>query len=107
ISLERADLKSQRARTREFNLLSGVVKRLGAARILACGQPNIPIAFQSVLAWYLGTNTGSLYFDPKHERLHPHSVVEFYPHSHGWQVFPAHQGSATELARCRGLTLRT
>jgi hypothetical protein len=107
ISYERADLKAQRARTHEFNLLSGVVKRLGAHRILACGQPNIPIAFQSVLAWYLGTNTGMLYFDPKHERLHPHSVVEFFPHSYGWQVFPAHQASAAQVARCRGLTLRT
>jgi hypothetical protein len=107
ISFERADLKSQRARTHEFNLLSGVVKRLGASRILACGQPNIPIAFQSVLAWYLGSNTGILYFDPKHERLHPYSVVNFYPHSYGWQVFPAHQQDAAQIARCRGLTLRT
>jgi hypothetical protein len=107
ISFERADLTSQRARTHEFNLLSGVVKRLGASRILACGQPNIPIAFQSVLAWYLGTNTGILYFDPKHERLHPHSVVNFYPHSYGWQVFPAHQQTAAQVARCRGLTLTT
>ena len=36
-----------------------------AARILACGQPNIPIAFQSVLAWYLGTNTGDPLLRPQ------------------------------------------
>jgi hypothetical protein len=108
ISFERADLHAQRARTDELNLLSGVVHRLGGAkRILACGQPNIPIAFQSVLAWYLGTNTGILYFDPQHERRHPYSVVKFYPHSYGWQVFPADQQSAAQVARCRGLTLRT
>jgi hypothetical protein len=107
LASERADLKAQRARTDELDLLSGVVHRLGPKRILACGQPNIPIAFQSVLAWYMGTNTGMLYFDPKHERLHPHSVVKFYPHSYGWQVFPADQRSATQVARCRGLTLHT
>jgi hypothetical protein len=107
LSFERADLKAQRARTDEFNLLGLVVSRLGAKRILACGQPNVPIAFQSVLAWYLGTNTGILYFDPKHQRLHPYSVVKFYPHSYGWQVFPADQQNAAQVARCRGLTLHT
>jgi hypothetical protein len=107
ISDERIDLKAQRARTDEFNLLGAVVHRLGAKRILACGQPNIPIAFQSVLAWYMGTNTGILYFDPKHERLHPHSVVKFYPHSYGWRVFPAGQRTAAETARCHGLSLHT
>jgi hypothetical protein len=107
ISFERVDLKAQRARTNEFNLLGSVIHRLGAQRILACGQPNIPIAFQSVLAWYLGSNTGMLYFDPKHLQLHPHSVVKFYPHSYGWQVFPADQQNAAATARCHGLTLRT
>jgi hypothetical protein len=107
ISFERKDLTAQRARTREFNLLNTVVQRLGAGRILACGQPTIPIAFQSVLAWYLGTNTGILYFDRKHLSAHPHSVVAFYPHSYGWQVLAAHQRSAAEAARCRGLSLRT
>jgi hypothetical protein len=107
ISYERKDLTAQRARTDEFNRLKSVVNRLGGPRILACGQPNIPIAFQSVLAWYLGTNTGILYFDPKHEKLNPHSVVRFYPHSYGWQVFPADQQTPAQVARCRGLSLRT
>jgi hypothetical protein len=48
-----------------------------------------------------------LYFDRKHERLHPHSVVDFYPHSYGWQVFPSHQQGAAQVAHCRGLTYRT
>jgi hypothetical protein len=104
---ERADLTSQRARTREIALLASVVARLGPARILACGQPNIPIAFQSILAWDLGTNTGSLYFSAKHEREHPYPVVDLYPHSYGWQVFPGNASTAAQAARCRGLTLRT
>jgi hypothetical protein len=107
LSAERRDLKSQRARTNEINLLGTVVHRLGAARILACGHPDAPIEFQAMLAWYLGTNTGILYFDPKHERLHPHPVVKLYPHSYGWQVFPSGLSTAAQTARCRGLTLHT
>jgi hypothetical protein len=107
ISVERRDLKSQRARTDEINLLGSVVHRLGAARILACGHPDVPIEFQAMLAWYLGTNTGILYFDPKHEALHPHPVVKLYPHSYGWKVFPSGTSTAAQAARCRGLSLRT
>ncbi len=107
ISFERRDLKSQRARTNEINLLGTVVSRLGPARILACGHPDAPIEFQAMLAWYLGTNTGILYFDPKHEAEHPHPVVKLYPHSYGWQVFPSGTTTAAQAARCRGLSLRT
>jgi hypothetical protein len=106
LSDESTDLTSQRARTRQIALLASVVARLGPARILACGQPNIPIAFQSILAWDLGTNTGRLYFSRKHEREHPYPVVDLYPHSYGWRVFPSNATGAA-AARCRGLTLRT
>jgi hypothetical protein len=107
LNTERTDLRSQRARTHEINLLGGVVARLGAARILACGQPNIPIAFQSILAWYLGSNVGRLYFSAKAEQLHPLPIVNMYPHSYGWQVFPSHAQNATQAARCTGLALKT
>ena len=107
LRFERADLHSQRARTREIDLLSGVVARLTPARILACGQPNIPIAFQSILAWYLGSNVGQLYFSARAEALHPQPIVNMYPHSYGWQVFPSHTQNAAQAARCAGLTLTT
>jgi hypothetical protein len=107
LRFERDDLQDQRARTHEIDLLSGVVARLTPARILACGQPNIPIAFQSILAWYLGSNVGRLYFSAKAERLHPHPIVNMYPHSYGWQVFPSHTQNATQAARCIGLALQT
>ena len=107
IDFERKDLTAQRARTTEINLLAGVVHRLGGARILACGKPNIGIEWQSMLAWDLGTNTGILYFSAKHEREHPVSIVNMYPHSYGWQVFPSNQSNAAQVARCRGLTYRT
>ena len=107
ISVERKDLTAQRARTHEIDLLRGVVSRLGAARILACGKPTIPIEWQSILAWYLGTNTGVLYYHAAAERRHPQPIVNIFPHSYGWQVFPSHTQNATEAARCMGLTFRT
>jgi hypothetical protein len=107
LNVERTDLHSQRARTHEIDLLAGVVARLGPARILACGQPNIPVAFQSILAWYLGSNVGRLYFSAKHEREDPRPVMNMYPHSYGWKVFPSHTLNGAQAARCSGLTLRT
>jgi hypothetical protein len=103
---ERTDLRAQRARTHEILLLQQVVAHLGAARIRACGHPDIPIGFQSILAWDLGTNTGSLYFSRRHEREHPHPIVNLYPHSYGWQVLPANTTPAL-AASCRGLSYRT
>jgi hypothetical protein len=107
ISFERTDLQAQRARTAEISLLAAVVKHLGAARIRACGQPNIPIEFQSMLAWDLGTNTGVLYFSAKAEQQHPHPIVNMYPHSYGWQFFPSNWTNPAQAARCQGLTYRT
>jgi len=86
---ERNDLKRQRARTAEINLLASVVHRLGGARILACGQPNIGIGWQSELAWDLGSNTGSLYFSAKYEQEHPHPIVNMYPTPTAGSSFPA------------------
>ncbi len=105
-SEERTDLRGQRARTHEILLLQRVVARLGTNRIRACGHPDIGIAFQSILAWDMGTNTGWLYFSRKHEREHPHPIVNFYPHSYGWQVVPGNTAPAMRAA-CQGLSYRT
>jgi len=59
--LERVDLRHERARTVLIGRLSGVVNRLGASNMFACGQPNIPIEYQSIFAWYAGVKTGVLY----------------------------------------------
>jgi hypothetical protein len=105
-SEERTDLRGQRARTHEILLLQQVVAHLGPSKIRACGHPDIGIAFQSILAWDMGTNTGWLYFSRKHEREHPHPIVNLYPHSYGWQVSP---GNTTPAMRavCQGLNYRT
>jgi hypothetical protein len=102
--LERADLTHERARAREIGRLAAVIQKLGAARILACGQPNIPIGYQSQFAWYANVKVGALYVSKTYERLHPHPLVNMYPLSNGWTVFPSHVGPA-DAARCSHLTL--
>ena len=115
LHIERRDLSHERVRAQELNRLSTVVTRLGgASRIFACGQPNIPIGYQSVLAWYLGSNVGELYYAPKSQafKSHPHPVVNMYPLSNGWKVFPSHVAAAAspqQAATCgrMRLTLRS
>jgi hypothetical protein len=103
---ERKDLRGQRSRTHEILLLAQVVRHLGAAKIRACGHPDIGIGYQSILAWDMGTNTGWLYFSRKHERESPHPIVNLYPHSYGWRVIPANPAPA-RAAACRGLSYKT
>ncbi len=103
--MERVDLSHERARTVLIGRLSGVVKQLGGSRILACGQPNIPIEYQSIFAWYTNVKIGELYVSQTYLRLHPHPLVNIYPIAGpGWKVFPSHT-SAASAARCSGLTL--
>ena len=103
--LERSDLTHERARTVLIGRLSGVVRRLGASRILACGQPNIPIEYQSIFAWYMDIKVGELYVSQTYLRRHPHPLVNIYPIAGpGWKVFPSHV-SAASAARCSGLRL--
>ncbi|MGH2868222.1 MAG: hypothetical protein ACRDNK_11740 [Solirubrobacteraceae bacterium] len=104
---EREDLSEQRTRASEIKLLDRVVDHLGAARILACGHPNIRIGWQSALAWDLGTNVGVLFYNPNSQRTHPQPVVNMYARSYGWSFFPSHTRTAAQTARCSGLTYRT
>lgn len=107
IAAERKDLRGQRIRASYINRLAGGVAHLGAARILACGQPNIGVGWQSVLAWQLGTNTGTLFFLPSSETVHRHPIVSMYPRSYGWRFVASDWDNAAEAARCRGLWYRT
>jgi hypothetical protein len=106
INYERADLRHDRARARSFNKLHTVVARLGPARILACGQPNIPIEFQAVFAWYMGINTGVLYVNQAKAKTYPHPLVNIYTTSSGgWGVIPSNIHTAAQAARCQNLTV--
>jgi hypothetical protein len=107
IVAEGKDLRGQRTRTRYIDLLASGIAHLGGGRILACGQPQIGIGWQSILAWQLGTNVGVLYFSRRHEIAHPHPIENMYPHSYGWHFFPSDWTNSTQASRCRGLTYRT
>ena len=97
--LERVDLGHERARTVLIGRLSGVVKTLGASNMFACGQPNIPIEYQSMFAWYAGVKTGVLYVSPAYLKEHPHPLVNIYPIAGaGWKVFPSHVDAAHQAA---------
>jgi hypothetical protein len=104
LRLERADLKHERARAKEINRLSTVVRLLGASHILGCGTPRIPIGYQSVLAWYMGIKIGALYVNPNTYAVNPSTTVDMYPLRDGWRVFPSHVNAATE-PHCHGLRL--
>jgi hypothetical protein len=97
--LERVDLRHERARTVLIGRLSGVVKTLGTSNMFACGQPNIPIEYQSMFAWYAGVKTGVLYVSPGYLKVHPHPLVNIYPIAGaGWKVFPSHVDPAHRAA---------
>jgi hypothetical protein len=103
--LERTDLRSQRARTVLIGRLSGAVNTLGASNIFACGQPNIPIGYQSVFAWYAGVKTGVLYVSRSYVAKHPHPLVNIYPIAGaGWKVFPSLVDPA-HAAACKKMVL--
>jgi hypothetical protein len=104
LRVERADLKHERARTDEIGRLATVVSRIGPSRILECGTPNIPIGYQSILAWYLDIKIGLLYVNPNTQALHPTTTVDMFPLHNGWRVFPSHVNAATE-PHCHGLRL--
>jgi hypothetical protein len=97
--LERTDLRQERARTVLIGRLSGVVTKLGASNMFACGQPNIPIGYQSIFAWYAGVKTGVLYVGPGYRKTHPHPLVNIYPIAGaGWRVFPSYVDPAHQAA---------
>jgi hypothetical protein len=103
--LERSDLREQRARTVLIGRLSGVVRTLGASNMFACGQPNIPIGYQSVFAWYAGVKTGVLYVSRSYIAKHPHPLVNIYPIAGaGWKVFPSMVDPA-HAAACKNMVL--
>ena len=87
VKAERADLRHERLRAKWVNHLSGLIARLGGpGRLFACGKPTTIIGYQSVLAWDLGTNTGTLFWTPHMQRSHPKPVVLFQPTPHAWKV---------------------
>jgi hypothetical protein len=103
--VERADLHHERQRRHRLDNLRTLVDRLGYARLQRCGEPDVPIAFQSVFAWYTGVRIGALYVDERRQRLHPTPLVRFTTVGpSGWKVAPVHIPAARRAA-CRGLAV--
>jgi hypothetical protein len=71
-----------------------------------CAKINIPIEYQSVLAWYLGIKIGLLYVNPTTLARGTEPLLNIYPTHDGWKVFPSHIPPA-DAARCNGLVLFT
>jgi hypothetical protein len=92
---EHKDLQHERRRRVEIDRLRHVIALLGTKRILACGTPNPTIEYGSVLAWFMDIKTAGLLVTEKNLRERPRTLVDFYPLSNGWHVFPAHVTSRT------------
>ncbi len=105
IHTERADLKTQRARTKFVDRLPGLIARLGGSkRIFACGQPSAPIGDQSLLAWDLGSNVGQLFWTAHLGKVDPRPVVFFQPTRHAWKVRTIDTAPA-KRAQCKSLNV--
>jgi hypothetical protein len=103
VSTERTDLKHERQRTKWINHLPGLIARLGGpGRLFACGKPSAPVAYQSILAWDIGSNTGPIYWTQRWGRLHPGPVVYFEPTPHAWKIETL-MLSAAKQSQCRSL----
>jgi hypothetical protein len=97
--LEHSDLSAQRQRTILIGHLSGLTARLGPSKMLACGQPNIPIEYQSMLAWYMDVKVGELYVSQTYLAKHPHPLVNIFPIAgNGWKAFTSHVTPASAAA---------
>jgi hypothetical protein len=97
---EHVDLKQQRLRTTEINLLRPTIDRLGGvARIRTCGEPLTRLEYQTMLAYTLGLNVSRIGFKYSQALAHGNPVVFYTPGSHGWLIQAAHQTSSY----CRSL----
>jgi hypothetical protein len=103
IHTEALDLGKQRVRTVYVNNLAAAVLHLTPQRILACGQPNITIGWQSILAFDMGMNVGDLFFTPQGEKAHPRPVVVIVADPQGWTFQGKGWTNPAQAARCRGL----
>ncbi len=98
---EHQDLRVQRARTTEINLLRSTVDQFGgAARFAPCGEPLTRLEYQSILAWTLRLNVSSVGFRYGPAIASRRPVVLFTPQPRrGWRV----QALSQRRARCRAL----
>jgi hypothetical protein len=91
---------------RQIGRLHRVVSAEGAARIIACGQPVAPLAFQSILAWELDRNVADVGWRPGAAVRSGVPIVLFTPWHAGFIVQAIHTDPA-RAAACRRLDRTT
>jgi hypothetical protein len=89
---ERSDIKHERGRTTDINMLGPLISQLGGVtHIRHCGNPAVEVAWVSSLAWWLHMDVGFL---TRHTSDAIHSTrphIVFQPSSRGgWVVTPYH-----------------
>jgi hypothetical protein len=104
---ERSDLKHERARATDINMLGPLISQLGGPlRVRHCGNPAVEVAWVSSLAWWLHMDVGFL---TRHASDAIHSTrphILFAPSSRGgWIVTPYHL-RRRNAASCRMLHAR-
>jgi hypothetical protein len=100
---EHRDLRHERERTVEINLLQSTVGRLGGYRhIRYCGEPVTSVGYVSILAWFTKLDIGFVGHRPKYELHQKYPIVMFTPLPHGWGV-QTYRTPAAKQASCAGL----
>ena len=100
---ERSDLRHERARTKEIELLQKTIGALGGFQhIRNCGEPVTNVEYVSTLAWFEHLDVGFVGHRPEFELQQTYPIVLFTPISKGWIVLPWHTRSY-QVRRCRGL----
>ncbi|MGO9958639.1 MAG: hypothetical protein ACLP50_22185 [Solirubrobacteraceae bacterium] len=104
IRAERLDLKHERARTHQIQLLATTIDSVGGYQhIRACGEPVTGVEYASVLAWLTRLNVGHIGYRPGHEKRRRYPIVLILPlPGGGWSVQPWHTRRA-QRSECRDL----
>jgi hypothetical protein len=92
--VEHKDLISQKARTHQFDELSGFIKAIGGYKAVRyCGAPVTDIEHVSLLGWLTHMNDGNVGHQPQKE-LHTRNtpIVLFTALPDGWAAWPADEG---------------
>ncbi len=90
--VERRDLRHERGRTDQINLLATTIDALGGYRhVRACGDPVTEVEYASVLAWLTDLDVGDVGYRPELAlRRHRPIVLMLPAPAGGWTVRPAH-----------------
>jgi hypothetical protein len=101
-SFEHKDLVGQKARTHQFNQLSGFIHALGGYQAVRyCGSPVTDIEHVSLLGWLTRLNDGNVGHQPQKELHKRHTpIVLFTALPNGWAAWPWHT-ARSKLQYCQ------